>query len=429
MRSRIEGTLHSAVQRPLEACVIALGCVLCGAACTAPTMPEGYAEALRLERAQRYAEAAVYYRRAAERCRRRRLSVGRLAPKTARRICALPSLREAQMLAHTHRYRAAVNAYLKMERGAGRGLRVGARALARAAELLADRLGQGARSERIWWGIIDRYPGELAADDALRRLIRVFKKRRQVTTLLGHLERKYRRLSREDIADNILFEAAQLYEQQLKQYDSAVTLYLRLTRFHPKSPLRDDAWWHAAALRKRQRRYVEALVIYGKILATREDAMGGASYHSEYLDDAQFQTAMIYLVGRRQPARAAREFAALVKNFPTSLLRDDGQWWLTLALVEAGRYARAKRAFAVLRRVFPRSRFAKEGRALSKWVAFRRAAMGKSVSRACGLLVSLGRQHRRSWFSRRRPKLQPWPLCKGSDRTLEHSDQARAASR
>ncbi|MFH2006467.1 MAG: tetratricopeptide repeat protein [bacterium] len=367
-------------------------------ACSAPALPPDYYVAERLERQGRFDEAQKRYAEAARTCTKKRPA------------CATTAMRSAQMWLKLGQPRKAATELIRIARGVGRGLRIGARALVRAGEVRA-RLGDWGRAEALWWEVIDSYPTELPTDDALLRLIQRYRDQGRLPALLPLLRARYRRFQQTDIGDNLLFFAARILEKDLHQPARAAALYLELARSHGKSPLRDDALWLAASIRRAQKRPLDAILIYKQLLATREDAMGGASYHSVYLDDSQFAIAKIWLQDLRRPKRALAEFREVLSSFPTSVLRDDAQFWIVLVEIERGRREAAAKEFRKLKRDFPDSRYSGEEEALKLWSTFRTAARAGEEPSACRAWARLRRAQPRSWLARHAPRLPPWPKC------------------
>jgi tetratricopeptide (TPR) repeat protein len=223
--------------------------------------------------------------------------------------------------------------------------------------------------------------------------------------------RRYRRFIRDDIAGNLLYEAARILDEDLARPEAAATLHLELARVHPDSPLFDDALWLAAGIRRKQKRFADAILIYNKLLATREDAFGGASYLSEWMDDSQMAIAQIWLLDFRQPKRAQAEFRKVITGFDRSVLRDDAQFWIVLCEVERGRLAQARRALRKLKLDYPDSRYVRRDAGLDHWYAFRRAARAKRSAEACRHWARLRGVRPRPWLARHAPKLPPWPAC------------------
>lgn len=367
-------------------------------ACSAPALPGGYYEAEKLEKAGRYAEARERYAQAAAGCKKKRPD------------CALVAMRAAQMYVKMNQPRQAAAAFLKVARTIGRGLDVGARALYRAAVVLDD-LGEGGRAEVLWWETVDSYPQQIAAADALERLVGRYRQQKRLAALLPKMRRRYRRFVKNDIAGNLLFQAAQILDKDLASPQAAATLYLELARVHPGSPLFDDSLWQAAKIRRKQKRFADAILIYNKLLATREDAFGGASYLSEWMDDSQLAIAQIWLLDFRKPKRAQAEFRKVITGFDRSVLRDDAQLWIVLCMVERGRLTQAKRALRKLERDYPDSRYVRAGGWLGHWFAFRRAARARRPAEACRHWARLRRVRPRPWLARHAPRLLPWPAC------------------
>ncbi len=367
-------------------------------ACSAPALPGGYYEAEKLEMAGRYGEARQKYAEAAAACKKKR-------PE-----CALVNMRVGQMYVKMKQPRKAAAVYLKLARSMGAGLAVGARALYRAG-VIYDDLGEGARAETLWWETIDSYPQMIASDDSLERLILRYRNRKQLAALLPMLKRRYRRFVSNDIADNLLFRAAQLLDGDLASPDAAVALFLELARVHPQSPLFDDSLWLAGGIRRKQKRYTDAILIYKKLLATREDAFGGASYLSEWMDNSQLAIAQIWLMGHGKPKRAQKEFQRVIDGFDRSVLLDDAQFWIVLCEVERGRLPQAKQALKKLKKKYPDSRFVRRGAALDHWFAFRRAARAGRSAEACRHWALLRKVQPRPWLAWHAPKLSPWPAC------------------
>jgi len=375
--------------------------LLGGLGCSAPALPPGYHDAERLERAGRLEAARDRYQAAARGC------------KVGRKACATTALRAAQMEERLGRTSAAVAAYLRVANGKGRGLAQGARALERAARLLARR-GQWGRAEPLLWRTIDQYPESLAADDALEILVRRYRALGHSQALVPKLRARYLRLVHQDIADNLLFEAARILagSADLRDQDLAVGLLRRLVRAYRESGLRDNAWMLAAQIRARQGRYQDAVSLYQELLATREDAYSGASYHSEFLDDALMAMGRLWWLRLGRPDQAIATYRELVDTLPTSVLRDDALLRIALVLVEQGKAGAARRTFRALVRRFPWSRFARDGARFKAWVALRRAARAGDVAGFCARWAALRASSPRSWWVRRAPRPEPWPRCR-----------------
>jgi tetratricopeptide (TPR) repeat protein len=372
--------------------------LICAApACSAPALPPDYYKAEGLERQGRLEEALATYRSAADGCKKR--------PEA----CATTRMRVAQMQIRLGRKREAVETLLALERREGLGLEQGARAMGRAAALLAS-MGEWERAMALWWRLVDHYPESLAAEDALARIVARHKAKGKLPELVPLLRKRYQRLHLQDIGDNLLWEAARILERgDGRDKDLAVELYRQITRAFPEGGLRDNAWMAAARVRRSQGRFQDAILLYRELLDTREDAFGGASYHSEFLDDAHLEIGKIWLLDLGRPDRAIKALGELLDGLPTSTLRDDALFWISLAELERGREDRATKRFSDLKRRFPESRFRGEAGAFRLWISLRRAARAKDDEGACRLFRELQAKHPFSWLARRGPRPKPWP--------------------
>ena len=242
--------------------------------------------------------------------------------------CALAIVREAQLLEKHGRYPEALEAWLAVPKHAS-DRRKSARALQRAAEIALEDLHDDARADELAWRTVERYADEVPADDALRLIVRIGK-RRDPRALAARLDALWPTVEKLDLGDNVLYERAELSRTVLEAPAEAIALYDRLARRYPRSGLRDDGIWHAAELSRAQGDADGALKRLRIILESRRDALVTGSYNSVYLDDAEYLTGQIYLDDLHDAQHAIEAFSTLADDFPESILKDD-------ALVELAR--------------------------------------------------------------------------------------------
>jgi hypothetical protein len=242
--------------------------------------------------------------------------------------CGLAATREAQLEERLGRF---ADAARDFELVADRSIdpRKAARGLARAAAIAAGELHDEARAVRDAWSCVERWPDEVPADDALTLAVRI-EKRRDPQALLTKLDALSERLTKEDIADNLLYDAG---EVALGAGDEpgAIARWDLLDQRFPRSPLRDDANWRAAAILRARKDGKGAVERLERILRTRRDALIVGSYNSVWLDDAQLEIGRVWLDDLHDPARAEEAFALLADDYPESTLRDDGLFELARA--------------------------------------------------------------------------------------------------
>jgi len=269
-------------------------------------------------------------------------------------------LRRAETLARLGETRAAVACYLAL-RAFTRDPPTAARAQEGAAALLEGTGGHRAALD-LSLNLIRTFPAETAADDALRRLVRwhVAAGRRG---RLGHLLLTlFRELRDTPIGDNMLFEAARLYQDQRRPHE-AIALCDQLTREYPRSALRDQCLWRAGQLLESLEDWAGALRRYRLLLAGRRDALLVGSYNSRHLDDAQLRVGLLLLEKLQDPHAALTSLEELRDEFPYSLLRDDAQFWIAQVHARAGDRAAACNDLRRLLRDFPDGNHAPRARA------------------------------------------------------------------
>lgn len=229
--------------------------------------------------------------------------------------------------------------------------------VARSQDRMADLLEQDPHQRTIAIYLsqknIIEWPNEIAAEDSLRRIVRLYH-RQQDASLAWLLLDLVKRTQGTVIAEHILFAAAEEYERYQRRYE-ALALYDRLVAIYPRSALKDDCLWRAGHLLEAQQNWSEAIKRYRKLLATRKDAFILGSYNSIYLDDAQMRIGIIKLEMLHNIEEALHAFQELRDDFPYSSLRDDAQWYIALIHLRAGNHGSACQDLKRLINNFPSS--------------------------------------------------------------------------
>ncbi|MCD6499923.1 MAG: tetratricopeptide repeat protein [Deltaproteobacteria bacterium] len=318
---------------------------------------------------------------------------------------AAAGIRRAGILRRMERFRKAVDAYLAVEAGPGRGTRDGARGMYRAAGILAGPLHQERRAMRVWKNVVARYPDTVSAEDALARIVAWYRGHDAVPALLSYLRATLRRSPDKAVTVHVLWESARIEQKVLHRPARAVRLYEQVYRLRPRGALADDAMIAAARTWRRLQRPDQALVWYKRLLGTKTASWIVGSYHSEWLDDALFELGQTYLDDLGRIGRAKDAFRKLVKDFPDSVLRDDALWWVCLCDLRQGHAAWARKALANLVRRFPESRFRLEAKALDDWAPVAQTLAGRNAHQICAALGEHAKLHPFSWFRKRRKVL------------------------
>jgi hypothetical protein len=338
------------VPSPSPIALALTACLLAQAGCVRAPLPEPLRRGAELDGEGQSAAALTAYEEAARGCER------------DDRVCRLSRLRVAETLVRLGRARAAIRAYVEL-RNWTRDPQTASRAQDRLAELLESR-GHGEEALRVSVETMRTFPAEVAAEDSLRRVVRLYTQRRQDGPLLYLLRDLYAALEETALADNLLYAAAEIYARNGRERE-ALGLYDQLATRYARSPLRDDALWRAAQLLERRRAWIEALRRYARLLATRRDALILGSYNSIYLDDAQLRIGLIKLDQLGDTRGAIAAFEELRDDFPSSLLRDDAQWWIAQIHLRAGDLRAACRDLRRLLRDFPDGNQAHRARPLA----------------------------------------------------------------
>jgi hypothetical protein len=295
-------------------------------ACSGAPLPNDLKSAQEREAARDDEGALSAYRAIHSDCER----TGR---RRAHDDCATAAEREAEMLERLERWPEAYRAWLAVPRlsspqkiTTGRELadRKQARALGRAAELAHYRLHDEDAALQLAWKVVEEFPQEVPADDALKLAIELERKRNPLA-LQQKLATLWEHDKGFDLGDNLLFARAQLAD--------SVELYDQLAQTYPHSGLRDDSLWRAAELLRQKGDARGAISRLQNIVDTQKDALITGSYNSLLLDDAELLIGRIWLDDLQQPEPAALAFQNLADDFKDSVLRDDALYELARARI------------------------------------------------------------------------------------------------
>jgi TolA-binding protein len=305
--------------------------------CSQAPLPASFRHGERMERAKRYGAALDAYRQATTAC------------GTRHRECAVAHLRVAEMHFKLGQWRAAQETYRDLARWTT-DVPLASRAAFRAAAIDEENLQRPDAARTGYLDLLKRYPEQVAAEDALRRLCASFRATSKAADLARLLLELYRNQPRTAIADDLLYEAAMLYQKH-NRLTEALQLLGTLVRAHPNSPLWHVALFRVAQLEERDGRWESAIASYRRLTATRKDAWLVGSENSVLLDDAQLRLGWVYWKKLRRADKALAAWNELIEKYSHSLLRDDAL--LHVAELEHERGARV-RACQVLQQLIQR---------------------------------------------------------------------------
>ncbi len=292
---------------------------LLAAACHGPTLPIDLRHAYDIERTHDDSASLDAWKAIYARCEARLVSGQKARPHDD---CGLAAYRVAQMEERLEHFRVARDAYLNVPEMAHEP-RTNARAMTRAAEITSERLHDDAFADELAWRTVDAFPDEVPTDDALRLAIKLGIKS-DPSALAKRLDGLIARMRKTDLADNLIFERAEIDRTVLNDPAGAIKEYDLLIAEYPHSSLRDEAFMNAAHLERAGGNFQGAIHRLRQLLATRRDALIVGSYNSIYLEQAELEVGQIFLDDLHEPDRAAEAFATLADDFKTSTMRDDG---------------------------------------------------------------------------------------------------------
>ncbi|HUJ61899.1 MAG TPA: tetratricopeptide repeat protein [Kofleriaceae bacterium] len=330
-------------------CVLALGC-------SAPaTLPDLVVAEHRADAGDTDGAIAAYHA-AQQHCHALR------PERVARAACSDALLGEGEVLEHAQRIPQAIATYLAIPPRLADDPTTAATATYRAGKLLLE-AGRAVDAWTALWKCVTDYPDEPAATDALSLLLEDGRKR-DPRALSDQLATVLTAVAETEVADNIVYDLADLNTKELANPAAARALYDRIPVDYPTSGLRDDAWWYAAQLSLQLGDPKGAAERLRKLLATREVSLGAGSYFSIWLDDAQLELGKILRDQLGDPNGAIAAFRRLPKDYPDSILRDDALYELAVTLAAQRDAPGACRAIADLVKLEPDSKYMAKARPL-----------------------------------------------------------------
>jgi tetratricopeptide (TPR) repeat protein len=335
----------------------ALALLVASIGCSGAPLPADFAHAQSLESTDPE-RARTIYEALDQRCRH--------GERLAHDDCALVAVRLAEVAESTARWSDAEAAW-RHAADVTRQPRTAARALQRAADVAHADLHDDGAAAALAWRVVESYPDEIAADDALKLAVRIDEPR-DWQALAARLAALYPRVVKFDVGDNVMFERGMLLARHDRAAE-AIAIFDGLADAYPHSSLRDDGLWRAAELLRGSGDFEGALRRLRRILSSRKDAIITGSYNYLQLDDAQLLVGRIYLDDLHDPARAAEAFELLADDFPESVLRDDALFDLARARREQHDMPAACRALARLVKQFPDGNRVRAARSLQAELA------------------------------------------------------------
>lgn len=186
------------------------------------------------------------------------------------------------------------------------------------------------RNERCR-ALILRYPAQVPAEHCLHDLRRYWRDQGDATKFLAELDTAQAKLPKDnELYDYLLFLRAQTLDQDLERGTDAIKAYDVLYQYAPQGPLADDALWESAQIYERQQQWQETIERLSRLVKDIETSWFVGTYESQFADDARYKMGIIYKTQLKQYDQAIDQLERFIQEFPTSLLRDDAAWQIVL---------------------------------------------------------------------------------------------------
>jgi tetratricopeptide (TPR) repeat protein len=327
--------------------------VILALACSAPaTLPELKTAEMRADQGD-VEGALAAYRSAQQKCHG-------IEPERRRKAaCGEALIGEAELLERSGRTDEAIAAYLAIPNKVRDDDVSAGVAVYRAGELLL-KTGKTADAWTALWRVVTEFPDEPSAADALKTLM-TDGRGRDPRALGEQIAQLITVLATTQVADNLIWSLADLYEHELGNLEGARALYDRIPLDYPDSGLRDDARWHAARISRGLGDSQGAAQRLRGLVATREVALGAGSYFSIWLDDAQLELGRVLRDELGDIKGAIAAFEKLPRDYPASILKDDALYELAITKERAGDHAGACAAMTKLAKQAPESKYLARG--------------------------------------------------------------------
>lgn len=174
--------------------------------------------------------------------------------------------------------------------------------------------------------LILRYPEHVPAEHCLHDLRRYWVAQGSPVEFIKELKGLGPSVQGSELYDYTLFLSARAQDEDVHDEQAALKGYEALYAHDSQGPLADDALWERAQIYKRQGKWQEALEVMSRLVKDVETSWFVGTYESEFADDARYQMGLIHKEQLKDYDQAIDQFDAFMDEFPTSLLRDDAAW-------------------------------------------------------------------------------------------------------
>lgn len=247
----------------------------------------------------------------------------------------------------------------------------GARTMYRSGRVYRDQLDDPETAYETWLATIRAYPNTFFAEDALDELKRYHRKADSYDEFIELLSSLYVELQYSEIADNLMYEAAKLLDDEFSRCHDAIELYTMMQTTFPRSGFVDDAIWRTALCYRRHDEVDKEVAVLSAFVDGREAAIIIGDYDYDQYGPALQRLAEIE-EDRGELLNAIRGYRRFQTTFPLSLDNDDLSFKIIELYDELGDAKSMRRYLDEMKKLWPESRYISRAEELVRQAEARR---------------------------------------------------------
>lgn len=225
--------------------------------------------------------------------------------------------------------------------------------------ILDEHFGEHERALQMRRDTITRFPRSVAAEMAVRDHAVYYKKTGDFEAMKRDFNQLASKVKGEPALGTLLFAAAQQLHKAGRTSE-ALPYYRRVWTEDPDGHLADDSLWEAAQIYEKRQDWPNAIAVYRKAAGLLQSAWFMGNDNSPWANDARRNLGYIYMLFLDDYPAALREFDQFLLDFPDGFLTDDVAWDRVhvLRLIHGQKaFEDAMREFA---KQYPESRYVRE---------------------------------------------------------------------
>lgn len=246
-----------------------------------------------------------------------------------------------------------------------------ARAMYRAGRVYADMLDQQDLALEVWLNTVKEFPNTTYAESALDRVTRSYTKNDDYEGALNILSSLYTDLYLTELGQKLVYDAAQILDEDLDRCHDAIVLYELIENNYPRSGLVDNAIWQTALCYRAHDEIDQEETILTDFVASREESVIVGDYNYAQYNPAMKRLAHIQEERHDYPA-AIKAWRRFQTTFPFSLDNPEISYRIIELYAELGDVRHMRKYHKEMKKLWPDSRFVGRAEALIKKMEERR---------------------------------------------------------